>query len=284
MYAWHDGTDYLAHHGIKGQKWGVRRFQNEDGSYTELGRKRRGFGKSMAEKNAEQARMDIQKYGGRNAAKVAIRSKAENAEAAASLFGFASSAVVAGAIAAMAPLMPTPLSMLAFAGPTLAGGVISLFIDHYKDKRIAAIQDSDYGHDITVNSEKKQIKEKESDLNPDDIPKQAKSLSSKASSLRSTYGYDAQKHYDDVGGANLWNRLAKANTDYERNMAFARSVIEEALRTGRKPSLSEEESKTIGLYILDGVERQSDESVASKEMTLADAFLKRFEENGEYTW
>lgn len=24
---------YLAHHGIKGQKWGIRRFQNEDGSY-----------------------------------------------------------------------------------------------------------------------------------------------------------------------------------------------------------------------------------------------------------
>ena len=25
--------NYLSHHGIKGQKWGVRRFQNEDGSY-----------------------------------------------------------------------------------------------------------------------------------------------------------------------------------------------------------------------------------------------------------
>ena len=32
--------NYLAHHGIKGQKWGVRRFQNEDGSLTSEGKKR----------------------------------------------------------------------------------------------------------------------------------------------------------------------------------------------------------------------------------------------------
>lgn len=30
----------LYHHGIKGQKWGVRRYQNPDGSYTEAGMKR----------------------------------------------------------------------------------------------------------------------------------------------------------------------------------------------------------------------------------------------------
>jgi len=35
--------DELYHHGIKGQKWGVRRFQNEDGSYTAAGRKRYGY-------------------------------------------------------------------------------------------------------------------------------------------------------------------------------------------------------------------------------------------------
>ena len=37
-------TDYLAHHGIKGQKWGVRRFQNPDGTRTEEGKKRYGSG------------------------------------------------------------------------------------------------------------------------------------------------------------------------------------------------------------------------------------------------
>lgn len=31
---------YLAHHGILGQKWGIRRFENTDGSLTEAGKKR----------------------------------------------------------------------------------------------------------------------------------------------------------------------------------------------------------------------------------------------------
>lgn len=31
---------YLAHHGIKGQKWGIRRYQNYDGSLTQAGVKR----------------------------------------------------------------------------------------------------------------------------------------------------------------------------------------------------------------------------------------------------
>lgn len=35
-------NDELAHHGIKGQKWGVRRFQNPDGSLKLAGRKRYG--------------------------------------------------------------------------------------------------------------------------------------------------------------------------------------------------------------------------------------------------
>lgn len=38
MYSYDDL--YLAHHGIKGQKWGVRRYQNADGSLTSVGKRR----------------------------------------------------------------------------------------------------------------------------------------------------------------------------------------------------------------------------------------------------
>ena len=40
-------SDELYHHGIKGQKWGIRRYQNEDGSLTPAGRER--YGKGLGE-------------------------------------------------------------------------------------------------------------------------------------------------------------------------------------------------------------------------------------------
>ena len=39
----------LRHHGIKGQKWGVRRYQNSDGSLTPIGKLRYGTSKDYQE-------------------------------------------------------------------------------------------------------------------------------------------------------------------------------------------------------------------------------------------
>lgn len=47
---------YLAHHGIKGQKHGIRRFQNEDGTLTPAGRER--YLKGVAYKQQERNKME----------------------------------------------------------------------------------------------------------------------------------------------------------------------------------------------------------------------------------
>lgn len=59
---------YLVHHGIKGQKWGVRRYQNEDGSLTPAGKKRiskqyeRESKKTMSDLSRSYNRMQLNAY------------------------------------------------------------------------------------------------------------------------------------------------------------------------------------------------------------------------------
>ena len=52
-YEYYKQQDYLEHHGILGQKWGIRRFQNKDGSLTSQGKKRYDTGKAELSEDAK---------------------------------------------------------------------------------------------------------------------------------------------------------------------------------------------------------------------------------------
>lgn len=66
-------SDYLAHSGTKGMRWGQRRYQNYDGSLTPEGRKRYGIGESRetkrAKKQAEKAKAKMAKERAKNNSK-----------------------------------------------------------------------------------------------------------------------------------------------------------------------------------------------------------------------
>lgn len=49
-------SNYLAHYGIMGMKWGVRRYQNADGSLTVAGKERYGSGEGIKGALASKAR------------------------------------------------------------------------------------------------------------------------------------------------------------------------------------------------------------------------------------
>lgn len=134
--------DYLMHYGIEGQKWGIRRFQNADGTLTPAGRARYGYtGKKYGERvktnmalgmTKEKAEQEAYKTTNRNS-KIAQGFRTYIASGNAAATALYSTAAIAGGVAGVpagwvAAVIGTPAVTAA------AVGGYSIY-RHFKNKK-----------------------------------------------------------------------------------------------------------------------------------------------------
>lgn len=134
--------DYLMHHGIEGQKWGIRRFQNEDGSLTPAGRSRYGYtGKKYGERvrtnmalgmTKEKAEQEAYKTTNRNS-KIAqgIRTYIASGNAAATAL-YSTAAIAGGAAGVPAGWVAAIIGTPAVTAAAVGGYAI---YRHFKNKK-----------------------------------------------------------------------------------------------------------------------------------------------------
>lgn len=100
MYSEYDEyDDYISHHGVKGQRWGVRRYQNKDGSLTAEGYQHWGLNPDGSKFKGKR-RKDYTDSTAQTAKKVAIGSMA-----AGGALGFAAGGPVGAVIGAHAGMI-----------------------------------------------------------------------------------------------------------------------------------------------------------------------------------
>lgn len=58
IFEYYEEDTHLAHYGIKGQKWGIRRFQNADGTWTAAGKERYGDSEGLTRKDKKAIRSE----------------------------------------------------------------------------------------------------------------------------------------------------------------------------------------------------------------------------------
>lgn len=156
----HEYGNYLQHWGVKGQKWGVRRYQNKDGSLTAAGKTRyAGDSPDKIKADQNEAADRIKYYGGKHAAQNAINqeARAKKDDVACQAFITSALSVVGGvgltaAMASAGPIVAVPM-ILGAAGVIGSGtwaSIASSKINKHRDAQITYTQDSDAGADYIV--------------------------------------------------------------------------------------------------------------------------------------
>ena len=144
----YDMDDYLEHHGILGMKWGVRRYQNADGSLTDAGRKHYGVKRIKQEASSIKDPSDKQKYLMLEKQKATDKGTFHTSAAAAGGAGLAAGALtkaaIANAVASGASSVYLPVLGLAMATPVgqiasiaaLTAGTAGTIYSIYREKKI----------------------------------------------------------------------------------------------------------------------------------------------------
>lgn len=172
--------DELQHWGIPGMKWGVRRFQNRDGSLTSAGKKRRQYvtdlndrknsrkddpaeRKKKIDADIKEADDRVKFYGSKRAAKAAIADEAnyaKNQNRGKAFLDTVKWGGAAGAVGGVALGAATTAAgvLVGLAVPLAVAGAVSAaratkanhHISKHARDQIAYTNESEYGHDIVV--------------------------------------------------------------------------------------------------------------------------------------
>lgn len=148
-------NNYICHHGVKGQRWGVRRYQNADGTLTKAGRKRFGrYGTKIINKiesAKKETGLSYDKVGRQIINdEVTKERKITNPKGLITLGGAAVGALGAGVLGMSTGGVGFMAAPALIMGGTMAGALINSGITYHRYERLRDINEAYELPDLTI--------------------------------------------------------------------------------------------------------------------------------------